>query len=245
VRRFCNIYFSYLKTALWPMGLATLLFFFYAGIRTSGPVTSISWYAASLAVLVFSLTITLTIAYTRFTVHDTNRRFAGLISAPRLQRKENPKSLSIIVPCFNESGAIPYLTGELNELVDRLRSTYDSVEVIFVDDASLDNTVAQLQRDVSRIENRVPIKILRHESSKGFEEAVRTGFAVATGDLAISVNAATLAFPKQLRSYPLERKLSLSLRLVGWGFGRAVRLVLLFPTFFQNPSLGTHNKSMP
>jgi glycosyltransferase involved in cell wall biosynthesis len=87
--------------------------------------------------------------------------------------------LSIVIPCYNEAKTI-------RTLIERVRSSpYPDKEIIIVDDCSRDGT-----RDVLRtqIESMVD-KIIYHEVNQGKGAALRTGFAVATGDAVIVQDA--------------------------------------------------------
>ena len=103
-----------------------------------------------------------------------------------------PATLTLVIPCYNEERT-------LERCVERVLAIADdqlSLELIIVDDASKDDSVAVAQRLVQRHPN---IRLLRHERNQGKGAALRTGFAQATGDF-VGVQDADLEYdPQDLR----------------------------------------------
>jgi dolichol-phosphate mannosyltransferase len=97
--------------------------------------------------------------------------------------------LSVIIPTYNERGAIP-------ELLDRLTAAFDhgglDAEVVIVDDASPDGT-ADLAEDLA---DRYPVRVLRRPGKLGLASAVLDGLKMARGDL-IAVMDADLSHPPE------------------------------------------------
>jgi dolichol-phosphate mannosyltransferase len=97
--------------------------------------------------------------------------------------------LSVIIPTYNERGAIP-------ELLDRLTAAFDhgglDAEVVIVDDASPDGT-ADLIEDLA---DRYPVRVLRRPGKLGLASAVLDGLKMARGDL-IAVMDADLSHPPE------------------------------------------------
>ena len=88
-------------------------------------------------------------------------------------------TLSIVIPCYNE-------VATLEKVIDAvLESPVGSKEVIVVDDGSTDGT-SELIRD--KIEQRVA-RVIFHEKNQGKGAALRSGFAVATGDVVLVQDA--------------------------------------------------------
>lgn len=92
------------------------------------------------------------------------------------EHKKNFK-LSIIVPVFNEENTI-------TELIQEIRKTPYSKEIIVVDDYSSDGTFDKL----SRI-SAPDLFVFRHDKNQGKGSAVRTGLAHSTGDILLIQDA--------------------------------------------------------
>ena len=96
--------------------------------------------------------------------------------------------LSIIIPAFNEAAFLP-------EVIRRVEETPYDKEIIIVDDGSTDGTREYLKGLVSE-----GIKVIVHEKNMGKGAAMRTGIAVATGDVVIVQDADLEYDPKD---YPV------------------------------------------
>jgi glycosyltransferase involved in cell wall biosynthesis len=85
--------------------------------------------------------------------------------------------LSVIIPAYNEGRYLP-------EVLRRVKEAPYDKEIIIVDDASVDNTrrcLETLHEDA--------IKVVFHERNAGKGAAVRSGVAIATGDIIVIQDA--------------------------------------------------------
>src|SRR5262245_15303092 len=95
----------------------------------------------------------------------------------------SPPGLSIVVPVFNEA---PNLLALWSELREALGALPHHAEVIFVDDASEDGSVAVI-RDFAAVDPRV--RLLRLRDHAGLSAAFAAGFRAARGEIVVTLDA--------------------------------------------------------
>jgi glycosyltransferase involved in cell wall biosynthesis len=92
---------------------------------------------------------------------------------------ESPRTgLSVFFPAYNDSGTIASLVIRAVQVAGTLTADF---EVIVVDDGSRDATPLILDELAAQYPGRV--RIVHHETNRGYGGALRTGFATATKDL--------------------------------------------------------------
>jgi glycosyltransferase involved in cell wall biosynthesis len=87
------------------------------------------------------------------------------------------ESVSVFFPAYNDEGTIAGLVGDALSVLPLLAEDY---EVVVVNDGSTDRTAAVLE-ELARREPR--LRVVRHETNRGYGAALRTGFASATKEL--------------------------------------------------------------
>lgn len=91
-----------------------------------------------------------------------------------------PPEISIVVPVHNEAGAAGPLAREIAEAF-----TGRDFEMVFVDDASRDSTLEELQA----LRTELPmLRVLRHPKNAGQSRAVRSGVLAAKGELVVTLD---------------------------------------------------------
>lgn len=106
----------------------------------------------------------------------------------------NP-TVSVIVAARNESGHI-------EELMERIPQMGGGIEIIFVEGNSTDDTYEVIERTIAAYPDH-NCKLLK-QSGRGKGDAVRTGFAVAKGDILMILDADITVPPEDLpRFYEL------------------------------------------
>jgi len=89
--------------------------------------------------------------------------------------QHKPK-MSIIIPVYNESGNVRPLAGEIANALAK----YAPIEVIFVDDGSTDDTVAE----IATVVNDDPaVRVCRHTKNRGQSASVRDGVLAASAEV--------------------------------------------------------------
>ena len=105
---------------------------------------------------------------------------------------EKPATVSVVIPARNEAGNI-------EAAVARTPEMGAGTELIFVEGHSRDDTWATIQR-VAAAHPQRKIKILQ-QTGKGKGDAVRAGFAVATGDILMILDADLTMPPEELPKF--------------------------------------------
>lgn len=90
------------------------------------------------------------------------------------------KSLTIVVPTYNEEGSLPGLIPNLMGAAED-----NNWEVIFVNDCSVDNTAQTL----SEFSNQYSFKIIHNKVNLGYGGAIKKGILAANTDLVITFDA--------------------------------------------------------
>ncbi len=93
--------------------------------------------------------------------------------------------LSVIMPVYNEEQALP---GVLEEARHALAGAPFGFEIVLVDDASTDSSLAILLAFQER-HPQFPMRVLRHERNRGIAAACATLFTAARGATYFSMPA--------------------------------------------------------
>ncbi len=160
-----------------------------------------------------------------------------LVARPHPPAMKEKPSVSVIVPARNEAGNIA-------AIFQRTPTMGEKTEIIFVEGHSSDDTYDAIERAIASNPDR-PSKLLRQEGI-GKGDAVRAGFAAATGDILMILDADLTVPPEDLPRfyeairtrrgefingvrlvYPMQRNSMRFLNLLGNKFfGRAFSWVL-------------------
>ena len=92
---------------------------------------------------------------------------------------QNQPLLSIVVPAYNEEST-------LSEIVARLLAVPEAGEIVIVNDCSTDGTRAIAERLAAE---HPRVKVAHHAVNAGKTEALKTGFAMTTGQIVIVQDA--------------------------------------------------------
>jgi hypothetical protein len=100
--------------------------------------------------------------------------------------------ISVLVPARNEAGNI-------EQLIDRVPEMGGGTEIIFVEGHSTDDTYTAIEQAIAAHPERC-CKLLK-QPGKGKGDAVRAGFAVATGDILTILDADLTVPPEDLPAF--------------------------------------------
>ena len=153
----------------------------------------------------------------------------------------NEPSLSVVVPVFNEEAVVAGFVATLRERLDGLGRTF---EIVVVDNASTDATVAA----VEPLADGASVRLLRNEVNRGKGFSVRRGMLDARGELRMFCDAdcgpSLDSLPAMLeaveevdvavgsrvaRGAQVARQQPLRRRLVGWPFIALTRALMREP----------------
>ncbi len=118
-----------------------------------------------------------------------------VLVAKQIHSPFKPKdfSCSVIIPCRNERGNI-------EGAVTRTPKMGCNTELIFVDGNSTDGTVQEIENQIKRHKNK-DVKLILQGGGTGKGDAVRKGFAAATGDTLMILDSALTVAPEDLLKF--------------------------------------------
>jgi GT2 family glycosyltransferase len=97
-----------------------------------------------------------------------------------MEENEKQLTVSVVIPNYNGEGL---LGKNLPKVIEaKANPANHIIEIIIVDDASFDGSVAFLKK------NFPEVKLIKHKVNRGFSSAVNTGVRMAKGDLIVLLN---------------------------------------------------------
>ncbi|CAN5572237.1 hypothetical protein BH10ACT11_BH10ACT11_16750 [soil metagenome] len=143
------------------------------------------------------------------------------------------KSISVVLPAFNEEASI---RGAVDAAVEALDAILDDFEVIVVDDGSSDATARIATELVG--ENPGRVRALQHRRNRGYGAAIRTGFQAGEKDLLFYTDADSQFDVKELSyflplideydvvvGFRVYRYDSVLRSVLSWVYNRIVRIL--------------------
>ncbi len=94
------------------------------------------------------------------------------------RRGPSTKTVSVVIPAYNEELGVGHVVEELRSLLDR--HGFES-EIVVVDDGSRDNT--------AELAAQAGARVLRHRSNRGYGASLKTGIAAALHDTILITDA--------------------------------------------------------
>lgn len=142
-------------------------------------------------------------------------------------------SLTLILPAYNEAAAIADAVAEADAALQTLAGRY---EILVIDDGSTDGTATV----VGRLSNRYQwLRLIRHETNRGYGAALRTGFQAATCELVAFTDADCqfemtdlgrlipwMARYPIMVGYRVDRQDAWRRKFFSWGYNQLVRRLL-------------------
>jgi ubiquinone/menaquinone biosynthesis C-methylase UbiE len=119
--------------------------------------------------------------------------FAKMMSSQSSEETENKYSVTVVIPARNESGNI-------ENAILRMPKLGKHTEIIFIEGNSTDDTWEKIQEVSAKYGDRYDIKI-GQQDGKGKGDAVRKGFAMATCDILMILDADLTVPPEDLPKF--------------------------------------------
>ncbi len=118
-----------------------------------------------------------------------------LVARPDQREKAKDQlTCTVVVPCRNE-------VGNVHDTVARTPSMGSHTEILFVDGDSTDGTPLAIEEAIDRSRGLRDIHLIRQCPATGKGDAVRRGFAAATGDALVILDADLSVSPEDLPKF--------------------------------------------
>ena len=101
-------------------------------------------------------------------------------------------TISVVIPVYNERGTLEQLHREVSEVLERIARDH---QIVFVDDGSTDGS-SELLRELARTDPKVTL--VRFRKNQGKAEGLNVGFARATGELVVTMDADLQDMPAEM-----------------------------------------------
>jgi dolichyl-phosphate beta-glucosyltransferase len=128
---------------------------------------------------------------------------------PKLNYNRQLRSLSVVIPAYNEIRRLPQTLDRILEWLEAQKLEF--CEVLVVDDGSRDGTAAMVEE---RAKKQAVLRLLRNPDNRGKGYAVRSGMLAAKGEWVLFTDADL--------STPIEEVTKLHSRAVESGAGIAI-----------------------
>ncbi|MEN8222257.1 MAG: glycosyltransferase family 2 protein [Acidobacteriota bacterium] len=137
------------------------------------------------------------------------------------------KSLSIVIPVYNEEENVSLLYAEIKKALDGFIKRY---EIIFINDGSSDRSFEELMK---LRENDKSVRIINFRKNFGQSAAMSAGFDLSTGDYVVTLDADLQNDPADIPE--VFERLEDGYDIVnGWRKKRKDSLTKKIPSFFGN-----------
>ena len=137
-------------------------------------------------------------------------------------------NISVVVPAYNEVESLPELTRWIKEVMQKHAFTY---EIILIDDGSNDGTWDEIERIN---QSHAEVKGIKFRRNYGKSAALNEGFALASGEVIITMDADLQDSPDEIPALYHRIKTEQLDLISGWKKKRYDPLSKTIPTKFFN-----------
>lgn len=121
--------------------------------------------------------------------------YDSIIPKYRVQSTPTSIPITIVVPCYNEQEALPYLVNILPSVENRLLENNYKANFVFVDDCSTDSTKKDLDR---YFRDKANVLITSHKTNQGVAAGIMTGIRTAETEIVCSMDCDCTYDPHEL-----------------------------------------------
>lgn len=142
------------------------------------------------------------------------------------------RTLSIIIPVFNEEDSIKPLLSQITSNIAKLldEKTINDYEIIFISDGCTDKSEHIIKKEITQNKH---IKLIVFRANFGKSRALEAGFKFANGDILITMDADLQDDPKEINRF--IKKIDEGYDLVsGWKYNRLDPLEKKLPSKLFN-----------
>ncbi len=116
-----------------------------------------------------------------------------LVARLQPEKREGDRTVSVVIPCRNERGNV-------EAAVQRTPELGAGTEIIFVEGGSQDDSEGEIRRVIDTYPDR-RIRLVSQGDGRGKGDAVRKGFAAATGDILMILDGDLTVEPEELPKF--------------------------------------------
>lgn len=138
--------------------------------------------------------------------------------------------LSVVIPLYNEEESLRELNQKLISVLAKLNINY---EVLYIDDGSIDNSVAIL-KELAKTDSH--LKIFQHKRNFGKSTALAVAFSKAEGGLVVTMDADLQDDPEEIPRFITEINKGYDL-VSGWKENRQDPLIKILSSKIFNTTI--------
>ncbi|MGL4336180.1 MAG: glycoside hydrolase family 99-like domain-containing protein, partial [Turicibacter sp.] len=129
---------------------------------------------------------------------DRKNGYAYLDETYKVMKLHSSKTLiSVIMPVFNHER---YVYNAIKSVVEQ---TYKNIELIIIDDGSIDNSVFEIERAINDFSNRINISLIK-KNNGGSQKAIEIGVENSVGDIISIINSDDIYSDDRLEKCMME-----------------------------------------
>ena len=100
----------------------------------------------------------------------------------------NPKTVSVVIPCYNEEDTLPVLFDKIDKILSLNDPEKYTFNFVLVDDGSEDRTLELLKENFGKVDYAT---IVERKENGGFGAALKSGLNSAEGEWVVTIDADT------------------------------------------------------